>query len=698
MKIQCIVDSYKSTRKPNNNEKGHASYIKKRVINNNIKTQEITLEDLSIKLSNGYAVIPAVLNGGASDNCFNSQQLFMIDIDNKDEVLTIENALFLCRDFKPFLIYATFNYTDIKPKYRLAFVLDKMITSKDERDYIQQFFLTLFNNYADNSCKDCSRIFYGGKQILYKNFNNIISADSILKDYKKKIINKTISTIDEIPLLDYILDEFPQCKEKRTGRTITINPCPLCNHNDDFHIYEDNTFCAYSDKDIINGKQIGGNIIDFVCHTKNVKRSVAKNILNSKYNIQNKYNSKTFKHNDFGNMLIDKYHIVKNDNCLYLYYNNAYVLELKDNGLLEKLMIEEFEEITAHQRKEVYSYIEKMATPKEIAPHKYILFNNGILDIETLELIKSTPKLLIRNKIPHNYKEYDKDNEIIEKYILDFMNGDKVSKPILFELIGYCLYNNNPYSSIFFIYGDGSSGKTTFLNTLACIVGDENCSYTIFSELFERFGTTNLIGKLINIGDDCKKGFIDDLSILKQITGKSTFEVEFKGKNKFKYRSPIKLIFSFNNLPRIGESGNQITRRLILIPFKNEFKYNPNNKVDEILLQEETIEYLIYKGIMALNHLLKRNSFTTSKLLIREKNKYLNNLNPIQLFFKENRSSFNNPNISCDDTYKSYQNWCDEKGYVAESKNAFGRQIQCYAKPKQLTNGKRYYVNNKITK
>lgn len=210
----------------------------------------------------------------------------MIDIDNKDEVLTIENALFLCRNFKPFLIYATFNYIDIKPKYRLAFVLDKMITSKDERDYIQQFFLTLFNNYADNSCKDCSRIFYGGKQILYKNFNNIISADSILKDYKKKIINKTISTIDEIPLLDYILDEFPQCKEKRTGRTITINPCPLCNHNDDFHIYEDNTFCAYSDKDIINGKQIGGNIIDFVCHTKNVKRSVAKNILNSKYNIQ----------------------------------------------------------------------------------------------------------------------------------------------------------------------------------------------------------------------------------------------------------------------------------------------------------------------------------------------------------------------------------------------------------------------------
>ena len=371
--------------------------------------------------------------------------------------------------------------------------------------------------------------------------------------------------------------------------------------------------------------------------------------------------------------------------------NNAYTLELKDNGLLEKLMIEEYDEITAHQRKEVYSYIEKMANEKEVAPYKYILFNNGILDINTLKLIKPTPELLIKNKIPHNFKIYKEENEKIDNIILEFMNGDKESKKILYEVIGYCLYNSNPFSSIFFIYGDGASGKTTFLNLLASIVGDENCSYTILSELLERFGTTNIIGKLVNIGDDCKKGFIEDLSILKQMTGKSTFEIEFKGKNKFKYRSPIKLIFSFNKLPKIKETGNQIKRRLVMIPFKNQFQYNPNNRVDEILSNENTIEYLIYKGILALKKVIKY-GFTCTRLLDAEKNKYLNYNNTIELFYKDNFKEFNNPKISCNDIYNKYLQWCKEKGYDTENNNSFGRKLKDYVKRKQLKDGKRYYI------
>lgn len=690
MKIQCIVDNYKSNHKPQNNERGHASHIKNKLNNNLIQPQDISLEELATKLSNGFAIIPSVLNGGANDKCFVSQQIFLIDIDNKNEILTKENALTLCKNIKPFLIYATFSHSNERPRYRIVFALDKKITSKNERDYIQQYFLNMFDNYADGSCKDCSRVFYGGKKVLYKNYNNIVSADAILEHYKKVEQKNKINNIDDISLLDYILEEFPYCEVQRCGKTTIINPCPLCGHNNDFHIYEDNSFCAFSENDKVNGKQIGGKIVDFVCRSKNVKKSVAKNILKNKYNINDKYDKKNFKHNEFGNMLIEKYYIVKNDNCLYIYLKNSYVLEIKDNGLLEKLMIEEFEEITTHQRKEVYSYIEKMANDKEIAPNKYILFENGILDIETLELIEPTPDLLIRNKIPHNYKKYDKENELIEKFILDFMNGDEKSKPILYELIGYSLYNNNPFSTIFFIYGDGSSGKTTFLNTLAYIVGDENCSYSILSSLLERFGTTNLIGKLINIGDDCKKGYLDDISILKQITGKSTFEVEFKGKNKFKYRSPIKLIFSFNKLPIIGESGNQITRRLILIPFKNRFKYNPNNRVDEILLQEDTIQYLIYKSILALNELLKRNAFTSSKLLDTEKRNYLNNQNPIELFYKENPLLFDNPKIICEETYNAYIKWCNDNNYGIESNNIFGKKIKPYATSKQGPIG-RYY-------
>lgn len=690
MKVQSIIDTCQSHHKPTTDDLGHVSQIKSRLKNGKIKEQTIGINELANKLINGYAVIPAILQGGASDDNFISQQVFMVDIDNKDKILTKDDALRICGDVKPSFIYATFSYSDEVPKYRVVFILDKVITSKEQRDYIQKYFIDLFDNYADRSCIDSSRVFYGGKKLLYSDYENIVNSDDILKDYNpasKKIIND----IKDISILDYIMEMYPNSKVKRSGKTLIINPCPLCGHNDDFMIYDDNTFCAYGEEDFINDKRIGGTIVDFVSHINKVKRSVAIKMLEDKYNIESE-NSTKFKHNIFANSLIEKYHIVKYDNCLYIYYDNYYHLERKDDSILEKIMINEFEEITLHQRKEVYSYIERIAPHKDLAPCNYIPFKNCILNIDTMEKLAYTPDLLIRYIIPHNFVESKDDNKVVEKIMLDFVNGDKESKPILYEMIGYCLYNDNPFSSLFFLYGNGASGKTTYLNALINIVGKDNCSYSMISDLGERFGTSVLIGKVVNIGDDCKKAFIDDLGTIKQITGDSTIEIEFKGQPKFNYKTYIKLLFSFNKLPKLGESGNQINRRIILIPFFNKFKIDPKSKVKKILESEEVAEYLIYKGIISLKELLKREGFTTSKLLDVEKAKYLNFLNPTEQFIKENTSSFNNPSVLCEDTYLNYLNWCSDNFYDAESYNMFGRKVREYYKPKQLKNGKRYYI------
>ena len=633
MKVQSIIDTCQSHHKPTTDDLGHVSQIKSRLKNGKIKEQTISINELANKLINGYAVIPAILQGGASDDNFISQQVFMVDIDNKDKILTKDDALRICGDVKPSFIYATFSYSDEVPKYRVVFILDKVITSKEQRDYIQKYFIDLFDNYADKSCIDSSRVFYGGKKLLYSNYENIVNSDDILKDYNlasKKIIND----IKDISILDYIMEMYPNSK---------------------------------------------------------VKRSVAIKMLEDKYNIESE-NSTKFKHNIFANSLIEKYHIVKYDNCLYIYYDNYYHLERKDDSILEKIMINEFEEITLHQRKEVYSYIERIAPHKDLAPCNYIPFKNCILNIDTMEKLAYTPDLLIRYIIPHNFVEFKDDNKVVEKIMLDFVNGDKESKPILYEMIGYCLYNDNPFSSLFFLYGNGASGKTTYLNALINIVGKDNCSYSMISDLGERFGTSVLIGKVVNIGDDCKKAFIDDLGTIKQITGDSTIEVEFKGQSKFNYKTYIKLLFSFNKLPKLGESGNQINRRIILIPFFNKFRIDPKSKVKKILESEEVAEYLIYKGVISLKELLKREGFTTSKLLEVEKAKYLNFLNPTEQFIKENTSSFNNPSVLCEDTYLNYLNWCSDNCYDAESHNMFGRKVREYYKPKQLKNGKRYYI------
>lgn len=68
-----------------------------------------------------------------------------------------------------------------------------------------------------------------------------------------------------VNLLDYVLCTKPLCNQKRTGNTITINPCPICGHNGDFMLYpETNTFCCF------HGDTIGGSIIDFIMLTESL--------------------------------------------------------------------------------------------------------------------------------------------------------------------------------------------------------------------------------------------------------------------------------------------------------------------------------------------------------------------------------------------------------------------------------------------
>jgi len=46
------------------------------------------------------------------------------------------------------------------------------------------------------------------------------------------------------------------------------------------------------------------------------------------------------------------------------------------------------------------------------------------------------------------------------------------------EHIGYCLLRDARYQKALFLYGSGANGKSTFLDVLCAMVGEENTSST----------------------------------------------------------------------------------------------------------------------------------------------------------------------------------------------------------------------------
>ena len=119
--------------------------------------------------------------------------------------------------------------------------------------------------------------------------------------------------------------------------------------------------------------------------------------------------------------------------------------------------------------------------------------------------------------------------------------------------------------------------------------------------------------KQINIVRDSPKKPIEDSGMLKAITGYDDIGIEHKGKDKYilpKAEVPD-MVTVCNNIPRFKEGFDEsLLQRAIIFEFLNKFRNteNQNEKLEEeILSNEEEMEFLIYKSIQAYKDMVENN-------------------------------------------------------------------------------------------
>lgn len=269
--IKLHIDNVNYNNKPKGME---FSLIKTRLQNEN-NIEDVKVIELIKKLRQGYSVSPGVLKGGVGANNWVEQTLFMIDIDNNNDdipLLTLNDAIKICdeKNIKPLFYYYTFTHTKSKPKYRLAFLIDEVITDKRLRDSIMITLISLFPQ-CDISCKNADRIFLGtNKQVEVFNLNNCNSIDSILK-FTTFNSSKNLNRYSEFDLLDYMSKDNDVLK---TCDNITyFKTCSICGHSNCLRYYHDtNSFYCFG----ANGSK-GGTIIEYLMYSENMTKEQALN-------------------------------------------------------------------------------------------------------------------------------------------------------------------------------------------------------------------------------------------------------------------------------------------------------------------------------------------------------------------------------------------------------------------------------------
>ena len=387
----------------------------------------------------------------------------------------------------------------------------------------------------------------------------------------------------------------------------------------------------------------------------------------------------TFLFDKFATFLKNNHHIIRINNQLHLYKDGIYI---SGQSEIESVMISHIPQLNKAKRSEVMSYLDISIRENTMAaPANLIAFRNGLYNVYDDTFIPFTPGYVITNKIDWDYNPnayWEVTDEVLNNIACD----DPEIRALLEEMIGYCLFRRNELGKAFILTGSGSNGKSTFLNMLKTMLGKRNLSVLDLKKLGDRFSTVMLFGKLANIGDDISDEFVTDAAEFKKIVTGETIDAEQKGQPKFDFEPYVKLIFSANNIPRIGKGrdSNAILRRLVIVPFNAKFDdKNPNFKpfIGDTLKGQESMEYLILLGIQGLKRVLENRKFTTSQKVQDELDEFEETNNPILGFFKEcNNEEYEIGNQPTSDVYKKYQEYCIANSLTPLCSGEFSKQVK----------------------
>jgi len=217
--------------------------------------------------------------------------------------------------------------------------------------------------------------------------------------------------------------------------------------------------------------------------------------------------------------------------------------------------------------------------------------NNGTIDLKTGVLKPHNKSDLNTNLIDINFDPY-----AACPLWMDFLNvitsGDDDLQAYLQKAVGYSMTGDIREQCLFFLYGRGQNGKSTFINTILYILGPyaHQADMDIFMMRDKHVngpkeGLANLQGRRFVAATELEEGRKLATATVKMVTGGEMITADRKHEHYISFWPTHKIWLSGNHKPRISDTTDSIWRRLKLIPFTNKIE-SPDEYLSEKLKKE----------------------------------------------------------------------------------------------------------------
>lgn len=305
-----------------------------------------------------------------------------------------------------------------------------------------------------------------------------------------------------------------------------------------------------------------------------------------------------------------------------------------------------------------------------------INLKNGILDLAKMELSPHSKDSGFKYCLPYDYDEKARAPRF-EQFLREVTDNNQVLIDSLLEFGGYALSGSRcRYHKALVLDGEGKNGKSTFINTLKEVAGEQSYSALSFKELDNIERRSALDGVLFNITEETPNKIFDTASFKNLISGGS-LPVRKLYKNSYSIINKAKLIFSCNEMPISPDGSDGFFRRLLIIPFKVKFSKEDGNLdtaiEDKLKLETPGILNLFLQGYQRL---IKQNGFT-KEMQDRDLDleQFKDATDPIKqwveeqivvLPFNEQTQEYTTPR----DLFLNFKMWCESNGFDPRNKNS----------------------------
>lgn len=312
--------------------------------------------------------------------------------------------------------------------------------------------------------------------------------------------------------------------------------------------------------------------------------------------------------------------------------------------------------------------------------NQFLNLNNGILDMKSGKLEPHNPNFVSLIKYPVDYSPYA-TCPIWEKCMDDWTEGEEKDnkKLLLQQFAGYTITSSMLYDKALFLVGDGGNGKSTFVDTIAMVIGHDAVSHIDLESLYGQYGMHGLIGKRLNIIEEVHNNYYQSNKLKKLISGEMV-TIDIKYKPQFTFRPQAKFIFAVNQMPRVDDTSTATERRMCVVQFKNNFRDNPNRELrsDLGLLHKELSGVLnwMLKGVTSL---VEDKDFVITKEQTQMLAEYRQENSSVEGFIGECLDfEDKEKEIGIRELYDDYKSWCTKDGRKFKANIAFTKEMRAY--------------------